>query len=231
MNASFHVDAGPFSIHVDLDDVGIHMSRNGLGRVHAESIRWDKISGAILLPPDNADVARTQSEGRLGQILGPEAVARFHELQGKVGQIFIAYRDEKNRLQQTEVPAPLTDQAYMQEFQGRLGAKWLGETKDRQQVERKLHTNPGLFKTLFLLLALVGILAVAAAIGIFGFLGPVLNFMSIQKMLLDLQDGNLSGFAYRLACYVALLLLGYFLHRVIRTGLDAIRRPRSRLRP
>jgi hypothetical protein len=41
--------------------------------------------------------------------------------------------------------------------------------------------------------------------------------MSIQKMLLDLQDGNFSGFGYRLLSYVALALLGYLLHRVIRS--------------
>ena len=230
MTASFHIDAGPFSINVELDAAGIHMSRNGLGRVHRESVGWDKISGATLVRPD-ADVTGTQTEERLAQVLGPEAVARFHELEGKVGEIFIAYRDERNRLQQTEVPAPLTDQAYMQEFQTRLGAKWLGESKDRQQVEKKLGTNPGLCKTLFLLLALFAALAVAGVIGMFGFLGPVFNLLSIQKMLLDLQDGNLTGFAYRLACYAALFLLGYFLHRVIRTRLDAIDRPRPQLRP
>jgi hypothetical protein len=230
MNASFHLDAGPFSICVDLDDAGIHMSRNSLGRFHTESIRWNKISGATLVRPA-ADVAETQPEQRLAQVLGPEAVARFHELQGKVGQICIAYRDERNRLRQTEVPALLTDERYMQEFQSRLGAKWLGETEDRQKVDKKLHTNPGLLKTLFVLLALFGALAVAGVIGTFGLLGPVFNFMSIQKMLLDLQDGNLSAFAYRLACYVALLVLGYFLHRVLRTRLDAMQRPRAPRRP
>jgi hypothetical protein len=227
MSASFRVDAGPFSIHVDLDDAGIHISRDTLGCTHTESIPWDKITGATLIPPDPAEAAETQKEERMAQLLGPEAVAKYQELHGKVGQIYIAYRDEKNRLQQTDVPAPLADAAYMQEFQSRLGAKWLGETKERQQVDKRLHTNPGFFKTVFVLIALLGIVAVVAAIGLFGFLSPVLNFMSIQRMLLDLQDGNLLSFGYRLASYVALFVLGFFLHRVIRSKLDAMERPRS----
>jgi hypothetical protein len=50
-----------------------------------------------------------------------------------------------------------------------------------------------------------------------------MNFMSIERMLLDLQDGNYTSFAYRLATYVALFVIGYFLHRVIRTRLDAFK--------
>jgi len=74
---------------------------------------------------------------------------------------------------------------------------------------------------------LLGILAFIAAIGLAGFLGPILNFMSIQKMLLDLQDGNYTNLGYRLATYVALFVLGFFLHRVIRARLDAMKRTRS----
>jgi hypothetical protein len=49
------------------------------------------------------------------------------------------------------------------------------------------------------------------------------NFLSIAKMLLDLQDGNLASFAYRLLTYIALFILGYLLQRTIR-GLFAARR-------
>lgn len=226
MSASFQVDAGGFSIHVDLDDTGIHMSRRVLAPTQTESILWDKITGATLVRPVAADRADRQEQEQMAQFLGPEAVAKFYELEGTVGQIFIAYHDEKNRLQQAEVPAPLSDAVYLQEFQTRLGARWLGETQDRNQVEKKLHTNPGFFKAVFVLVALLGVVATVAGIGLLGLLVPILNFMSIQKMLLDLQDGNFVGLSYRLASYVALFILGYLLHRVIRSRLDAMKRPR-----
>jgi hypothetical protein len=227
VSAGFHVDAGGFSIRVSLDDSGIHMSRQTLALTQSESIAWDKITGATLVRPVAADRADMQKEEQMAQFLGPEAAAKFHELSGTVGQIFVAYRDERNRLQQAEVPAPLADMAYLQEFQTRLGARWLGETKDRNQVDKKLHTNPGFFKTVFVLVALLGVVAIVAGIGLLGLLGPMLNFMSIQKMLLDLQDGNFTGLSYRLLSYVALFILGYLLHRVIRSRLDAMKRPRS----
>jgi hypothetical protein len=162
----------------------------------------------------------------MAQFLGPQAVQRFYELQDKVGQIFVAYRDERNGLQQAEIPALLTDSSYLQEFQTRLGPRWLGESKSRDQVDKKLHTNPGFFRTIFVLVALLGILTALAAVGLLGFLGPILNFMSIQKMLLDLQDGNFVSLGYRVASYVALFFMGYLLHRVIRGKLDAMKRAR-----
>src|SRR5262245_15065923 len=102
MSASFHIDAGPFVIHVDLDDTGIRMSRNALGRAHTESIPWNRITGATIVLPDEEDRASEQEE-RIAQSLGPEAAAKFNELQGQVGQICVAYRDERNRLQQTDL--------------------------------------------------------------------------------------------------------------------------------
>lgn len=226
MSSGSHVDAGPITMDVQLDDSGIHFQRNTLGRNHAESIPWDKITGATLVRPGKEDTADEHEEERMAQFVGAQAVQKFHELQGKVGQIFVAYHDEKNRLQQTEIPALLTDSAYLQEFQTRLGPRWLGETKNRNQVDKKLRTNPGFFKTIFILVALLGIVAAIAAVGLLGFLGPILNFMSIQKMLLDLQDGNFVSLGYRVASYVALFFMGYLLHRVIRTKLDAMTRPR-----
>lgn len=226
MSPSFHVEAGPIAIDVQLDDSGIHFQRNTLGRRHTESIPWDKITGATLVRPSQEDAADEQKEERMAQFLGPQAVQKIHELRDNVGQIFVAYRDEKNRLQQTEIPALLTDLSYLQEFQTRLGPRWLGETKSRAQVDKKLHTNPGFFKTIFVLVALLGIVAAIAAVGLLGFLGPILNFMSIQKMLLDLQDGNFVSLGYRIASYAAFFFMGYLLHRVIRTKLDAMKRPR-----
>lgn len=228
MSASFHFDAGPFSVAVQLADSGIVMRRKTLGRENTESVAWEKVTGAILVPPDSESADDEQKTERMAEFFGPEALAKYRELRGKVGQICVAYRDERNRRQQMEVPAPLTDATYLQEFRARLGNRWLGETTDRRQAEKKLHTTPGFFKTVFVLVALAGVVAVVVAIGLLGFLGPVMNLLSIQKMLLDLQDGNYVSLGYRMASYVALFFLGFLLHRVIRSKLDALRRPRPR---
>lgn len=234
MSPSFHVDVGPFVMDVRLDDSGIHIERGGFGPARFTDIPWEKITGATLVPAEPPDRRSERSEEsafsgeskelqRAAQFLGEETAQKLKELQGKVGQIFVAYHDEKNRLQQTEIPAPRTDTAYMQEFQTRLGRRWLGETADRRQVARKLHSNPGFFKTIFILLVLFGIVVAVGVIALLGLLGPIMNFMSIERMLLDLQDGNYTSFASRLATYVALFVVGYFLHRVIRTKLDAFK--------
>jgi len=75
---------------------------------------------------------------------------------------------------------------------------------------------------------LAGIVAVLGAVWLFGMVGPALNFLSVQRMLLDLQDGHFISFAYRLASYLALFFIGYFLHRVIRGLLDSEKRARPR---
>jgi hypothetical protein len=65
------------------------------------------------------------------------------------------------------------------------------------------------------LVALLGCVAAFLGIALLGFLGPVLNLLSMERMLLDLQDGTLKGFLSRLATYVVLFVLGYLLHRVL----------------
>ena len=234
MSPSFQVKAGPFSIEVQLDDSGIRMERTTLAGTRTESIPWEKITGATLVPPGKDDVQPDEEEERIARLFGPEALAKLHELKGKVGQIFVAYRDAKNRLQQAEIPAPLSDPSFVREFQNRLGARWLGETNDREKVAKKLHTNAGFFKSIFILVTLFGIVVAFLAVLSLGLIGPVLNLLSIQKMLLDLQDGNYTSFAYRVASYVVLFFIGYSLHRVIRIRLDAMkmgRRPRHPLLP
>jgi len=153
--------------------------------------------------------------------LSPDAAQRIHELRAKVGEIIVAYRDSNGHASETEVPAPLTDAAFVQEFETRLGKRWLGESIDRQQAAKRLHTNPGFFASIFVLVALPGIIAAVAAVALLGLLGPALNFLSIQKMLLDLQDGNYASFVSHLGSYLALFAIGYLLHRVIRAKLDA----------
>ena len=226
MGANFHVEAGPIRIDVQLDDAGIRMERAGLGPAQNKNIPWDKITGATLVRPTSEEAAGDQNEERMAQFLGPEAVQKYQEMKGKVGNIFVAYRDERNSLQQVEVPALLTDAAYLQEFQTRLDARWLGETRDQQQVAKRLHTNPGFFKTVFVLVALLGIVAVVGAVLLSGLAGPILNFMSIQKMMLDLQDSNYASFGSRLAVYLALFAIGLGLHWVFRSWLDSMKRTR-----
>jgi hypothetical protein len=230
MGATFHVEAGPFRIDVQLDDAGIRMERVGLGPAQNKNIPWDKITGATLMRPSAEEAADDQNQERMAQFLGPEALQKYHEMKGKVGNIFVAYHDERNALREAEVPVLLTDAAYLQEFQTRLGARWLGETRDRQQVARRLDTNPGFFKTIFVLVALLGIVTVVGAVLLFGLAAPILNFMSIQKMMLDLQDGNYASFGSRLAVYVALFAIGLGLHWAFRSWLDSMKRTR-RLRP
>lgn len=220
MSARFHVDLGPFTVDVQLDDSGVHLSRGP----RSETIAWDKISGATLIrSADGDDSEDKRIEQLAAQFLGPEVLQKMESLRNKVGQIVLAYQDENNKKRETEVPAPLSDAAFLQEFKTRLAGRWLGESRDRQQAAKRLHTNPGFFKTLFVLVALIGVLTVVAAVGLLGFLGPVLNFLSIQRMLLDLQDGNYPGFVSRLATYAALFVVGYFLHRVIRSRLDSLK--------
>src|SRR5215468_472206 len=56
MSSGFHVDAGPITIDVQLDDSGIRFERATLGRNHIESIPWGRITGATLVRPAKEDV-------------------------------------------------------------------------------------------------------------------------------------------------------------------------------
>src|SRR5262249_22308617 len=151
MSASFHFDAGPFSVTVELDDGGIRFRQKTLARERTEAVRWDQVSRATLVRPGPESDDGDQESERIARLFGAEALRKYGELHGKVGQFFLASRDERGRLRQMEIPAPLADPAFVGEFQSRLGSRWLGETRDRQQVESRLHTNPGLLKTVFLL--------------------------------------------------------------------------------
>ena len=223
MSAHFHVDLGPFIIDVQLDDSGVHLQRGPLSQV----IPWQQILGATLITSTQFDgLHEKDEEQRAAQYLGPDALKTIQALRGKVAQIAIAYRDQKNHLRQTEIPAPLTDQAFLREFQTRLGSRWLGECTNHDQAAKRLHTNPGFFKTIFVLLALFAILAVVAIVFLLGFMSPLLSFLSIQRMLLDLQDGNYASFTSRLITYVALFVIAYFIHRVIRVKLDSLKSSR-----
>jgi hypothetical protein len=217
MSAHFHVDLGPFIIDVQLDDSGVHLQRGPLSQV----IAWQQISGATLITSTQFDgLHEKDEEQRAAQYLGQDAFRTIQSLRGKVAQIAIAYRDQKNDLRQTEIPAPLTDQAFLREFQTRLGSRWLGESTNHEHAAKRLHTNPGFFKSIFALLAIIALVAI---VFLLGFMGPLLSFLSIQKMLVDLQDGNYASFTSRLITYVALFVIAYFIHRVIRVKLDSLK--------
>jgi hypothetical protein len=219
MSAHFHAELGPFSMDVRLDDSGIHMQRG----VFSQDVSWEEISGATLIRATHPGASEERDEQRIAQFLGPDAVQKIAALRGTVGEIVIAYPDRTKHVREMEIPAPLNDPDFLQEFETHLGNRWLAESGDRQQAAKRLHTNPGIFPSIFVLLALFGVAAVFAAIALLGFLGPILNFLSLQKMLLDLQDGNYGSLVSRLASYLALFVIGYMLHRVIRGKRDSFR--------
>jgi hypothetical protein len=223
MSSHFHVDLGPFTIDVQLDDSGIRLQRGP----RSETIPWEKISGATLLSTKiHSQEDAQEEERRAAQFLGPEAAQTIHTLRDRVGQIAIAYRDRNNHLREIDVPAPLYDPEFLQKFASRLGPRWLGESLDRRQAAKRLATNLGFFKSILILVVLFGMIAMVAGFGLLGLLGPILNLLSIQKMLLDLQDGDLVGFGTRFATYLGLFAIGYFLQRLIRSRYDSLK-PRA----
>jgi hypothetical protein len=120
MSAHFHVDLGPFSVDVQLDDSGIRMQRGPL----TETIPWAKISGATLLRKLHHDDSEDRhAEERATKFLGPNVAQTIQALRGRVGQVVVAYRNDKNHLRETQVPAPLDDPAFLREFQSRLGPR------------------------------------------------------------------------------------------------------------
>jgi hypothetical protein len=155
----------------------------------SQAIARDKISGATLMRTVNRDESEDNwDEQRAAQFLGPDAAQKIHELRDKVGEIMVACRDSGNPADETEIPAPLTDATFVQEFETRLGKRWLSESNDRQQATKLLFT------------------LIRASLPQFSFCRRLLQswpssrrwlysaspdpFLSIQKMLLDLQDGN-----------------------------------------
>jgi len=122
----------------------------------------------------NRDGSEDQwDEQRAAQFLGPDAAQKIHELRDKAGEIMVACRDRSHPAGETEIPAPLSDATFLQEFETGLGKRWLSESNDRPQATKLLHTNAGFFTAIFVLSALFAIVAVFAAMALFGFPGPV----------------------------------------------------------
>jgi hypothetical protein len=89
---------------------------------------------------------------------------------------------------------------------------------DRRQAAKLLHTNAGFFTSIFVCLALFGIVAVFAAMALFGFSGPVSGHSENAARFLRRE---LREFCLALASYLALFAIGYLLHRFIRSKLDS----------
>lgn len=227
MPSRFHADFGPIQLDLQLDERGIRFERGG----RSESIPWERVTGACFIPPhgtgdldDEATPHGRDTRLNLEGLLGQEAAEKIQEMRASVGEVIVAYRDDRNRLRKTSLPAPFGDRAILNEFQSRLGSRWLGEFPEEPAALGKLGTGPGCFTSIFILAALFFGFAVIAAVFFASALAPILNFLSIQKMLLDLQDAHYESLASRFATYVALLVLAYFIHRLIRSKLDQLKR-------
>jgi hypothetical protein len=112
-------------------------------------------------------------EQRAAQFLGPDAAQKIHELRDKVGEIIVACRDSGNPAGETEIPAPLTDATFVQEFETRLGKRWLIRIQRPAASDKASSHESGLLYLHFVLSALFAIAAFFAAMAVFGFPGPV----------------------------------------------------------
>jgi hypothetical protein len=223
MSPEFRENLGVFSLEVKIDETGVSMS----GGPFQHAVPWDRITGACLLNPKRSDNLQDHNEeelARVSQFLGgTENVAKLQVLQQRMRQVSIAYHDNNNHLRKIEVPIPMDDPGFLMELQARLGKRWLGAAADEQEAEKKLHTAPGVFKTIFILAVLFGIVAVVLVFFFIGMLGPFLNLMSIEQMLISLQDGDYAGFGSRVLVYVALFIFAFFLRRLWNSRLQAMK--------
>jgi hypothetical protein len=152
-------------------------------------------------------------------------------MQNDFQSIVFGYRNERGRKRIFDFYFPVNDPRYLQEITARIGSGWHGEVADRHQAEKKLGTAPGFFKTILFLIVLLLVVAVLGMFGFFTALGPAFNFLSIQRMLLDLQDGEYASFGFRLMTYVVLFVLAYLIRRWwrVRTTQRRARRANSTL--
>ena len=149
----------------------------------------------------------------LGDAIDAEKIKELHR---EMATIHIGYRDERNRLRHEEIPVPIGDDGFPREFRERLGKRWLGEVADQQAAEKKLHTAPGFFKTVFYLFVILGVIALVVAFGLYSLAAPALSVLSLRQMYLDLESGDFISFGMHLLVYVALFALAYVLRRLWR---------------
>ena len=224
MSPQFQFQVGPFSFSVATDATGIQMSRGSI----TKHFTWDSIAGALLVRPEPAD---GDSDGRdlanAKRFLGPSFdVEKLKGLRDSMATIHIAYREKGRRVTHEEIPFPISDGGFLEEFQTRLGARWLGEAADSRAAERKLHTAPGVVKILGFLFLFLAALVIALAFGLFTLFAPVLNILSIRQMYEDFSDGDYASFGTRLLVYVALFIFAHLLRKAWRARMEARRASR-----
>jgi len=221
MSPEFRQTLGIYTLDVKVDDTGVSMN----GGPFQYAVAWDRIAGACLMNPKKiGDIEDKHALQRASLLFGgPENVAKLLDLEQAMRQVSIAYRDNNNHLRKIEVPIPMDEPGFLQELQSRLGKRWLGEVRDEHEAEKKLHTAPGVFKTIFILAVLFTVVAAVLVLVFIGMLGPFLNLISIEQMLLSLQDGDYAGFGSRVLVYVALFVLALFLRRIWNSRLQAMK--------
>jgi hypothetical protein len=172
MSPQFQFDFGILKFDVTVDAQGITLQR---GPVRT-SVPWEKVTGAALvheLPEPEDEPEEAARSARAAAFAGEaEALARMKELRHALRRVSVAYLDELGKRQKLDVPVPAADPSFLQEFQARLGQRWLGEVADQRAAEKKLRTGPSLFKKIFVLAALLGIAGLLALFGLFSVLGP-----------------------------------------------------------
>ena len=214
MSPQIQFDFGILKFDITVDAQGITLLR---GPVRT-SVRWEQVTGAALvheLPePEDEPEEAARSARAAAFTGGAEALARMKELRHTLRRVSVAYLDELGKRQKLDVPVPVpaVDPSFLQEFQARLGKRWLGEVADQRAAEKKLRTGPSLFKQIFVLVALFAIVGLLALFGLFSVLGPVFQLLSIRAMLQDFRDGEYAAFAAHVGAYAVTLAMGYLLH-------------------
>lgn len=223
MNLQCKIEIGIFAVEASLDDRGVVLQR---GPVRQE-LRWNQVYGGGLLRNDRKpqqDPQEQESLERAAQLFGgPQGVAKMRALQEHFQGVALAYRDDRGHRKILEFPAPVDDPRFLQEITSRLGPSWHGEFADLREAEKKLGTAPGFLKMAFVLIVILIAIALVAFLGLFSLLGPAFNFLSLQRMLLDLQDGEYASFGMRLLTYVVLFVLAVLIRRWLRDRMAARR--------
>ena len=224
MSPQFQVELGPFSFLVRTDASGVTLQRGP--RLH--SFPWDSMEGALLVRPKPEDLETEERDiARAAAVLGGMVdLERAKKLQRQMATVHIAHRDERNRLRHEQIPIPLSEPGFLEEFQSQLGKRWLGEAADQQAAEKKLHTAPGFLKTVLVLFAILAAVVLLGASGLYALLAPALNFLSLRQMYFDLEAGDWISFAMHSFTYAALFALALVLRRLWRGYREARRAPR-----
>lgn len=222
VSASFQVEAAGFRLCVIADENGIGLERGPF----RQSIPYPQITGAIRIStpePWELPAQRIPPE-LLSRLGGVEGLAKIQELSKSIGTIVVAYRDDSGRKESVQVPYSLADPAIPRELQSRLGSRWLGETANQADAEKRLKLGPGIFTTVVVALALLLIVALLAAMPFYLILAPALNILSIQKMLVNFQDGDYVAFGTSVFAYFAIFVMMHIARRVWRSRVTMRRR-------